>query len=65
VLAFRPKVSSAWDKIEPPCPDCLQVQATTNRATLWCDRHSQHHSRAHTYSELPESYGIGAQTFRR
>jgi nucleotide-binding universal stress UspA family protein len=64
VLAFRPKLSTAWDKIEPPCPDCLQVQATTKRAQLWCERHSEHHPRAHTYSEIPESYGIGAQTFR-
>lgn len=64
VLALRPKLSTAWDKIEPPCPDCLKVQATTKRAQLWCERHSEHHPRAHTYSEIPESYGIGAQTFR-
>jgi hypothetical protein len=64
VLTFRPQVSMAWDKIEPPCPDCQKVQVATHRAKLWCERHSQRHPRAHTYSELPESYGIGAQTFR-
>jgi len=64
VLTYRPKVTASWDQIEPPCPDCVAIQKATARAKLWCERHSQRHMRAHTYSEIPPSYGIGAQTFR-
>jgi len=64
VLAHRPRVVPPWEQIEPPCADCLAVRQVTGRATLWCERHSQHHSQAHTYRELPEPYGIGSQTFR-
>ena len=64
VLTFRRKVTPVWDQIEPPCPDCLAVQEATNRAKFWCERHLQHHARAHTYSEIPPTYGMGAQTFR-
>ena len=64
VLTWRPKTVPIWNQVAPPCPDCLAVQQQTNRATLWCERHSQHHARAHTYYEAPASYGIGAQTFR-
>jgi nucleotide-binding universal stress UspA family protein len=65
VLAHRAKVVPIWDKIEPPCADCLAVQQVTQSAQLWCERHSEHHPRAHTYEETPPSYGIGAQTFRQ
>lgn len=64
VLVFRPKSVAPWEQIVPPCPDCLQVQRATNRQRLWCDRHSQRHPRAHTYSAVPESFGMGSQTFR-
>ncbi len=64
VLTWRPKSVPVWNQIAPPCTDCLTVQRETGRATLWCERHSQHHARAHTYYEVPDSYGIGAQTFR-
>jgi nucleotide-binding universal stress UspA family protein len=64
VLTYRPKVSAIWEQIAPPCPDCVRTQEETQRARLWCERHSERHPRAHTYSEVPESYGIGAQTFR-
>lgn len=64
VLTYRPKAIRAWERIEPPCPDCLAVRQATGRATLWCERHSQHRPRAHTYSEIPPAYGMGAQTFR-
>jgi nucleotide-binding universal stress UspA family protein len=64
VLTYRPKTVRLWERIEPPCKDCVAVQQATGRATLWCERHSQHHPRAHTYSEIPPSYGIGALTFR-
>jgi nucleotide-binding universal stress UspA family protein len=42
--------------IESACPDCLRVRALSSRATWWCERHSHHAKRAHTYSyqrELP------------
>jgi nucleotide-binding universal stress UspA family protein len=64
VLAHRPRTVPAWELIEPPCVDCLAVRQATSRASLWCERHSQHHARAHTYRETPESYGMGSQTFR-
>ena len=64
VLTWRPKTVPVWNQIAPPCTECLTVQRQTGRATLWCERHSRRHGRAHTYYEVPESYGIGAQTFR-
>jgi nucleotide-binding universal stress UspA family protein len=64
VLTYRPKAIRRWERIEPPCPDCLAVRQATGRATLWCERHSQRHPRAHTYSEIPPAYAVGAQTFR-
>jgi nucleotide-binding universal stress UspA family protein len=42
--------------IEPPCPDCLRTRAETHGARWWCERHSHHAERAHTFSyqrELP------------
>jgi nucleotide-binding universal stress UspA family protein len=65
VLAYRPRAEAPWEQIVPPCEDCLAVQRETKRARLWCDRHAQHHPRAHTYYELPPTYGVGAQTFRQ
>jgi nucleotide-binding universal stress UspA family protein len=64
VLTIRPKEVPAWEQIAPPCPTCVAEQEKTARARLFCDRHSEHHAKAHTYSELPNSYGVGAQTFR-
>jgi nucleotide-binding universal stress UspA family protein len=64
VLTWRPKSVPIWNQIAPPCTDCLAVQRETNRAALWCARHSQRHGRPHTYYEVPDSYGMGAQTFR-
>jgi nucleotide-binding universal stress UspA family protein len=64
VLTYRPKTVRADERIAPPCRDCLAVRQVTGRATLWCERHSEHHPRAHTYSEMPLNYGMGSQTFR-
>ena len=64
VLTYRPKSVHLWERIEPPCSDCVAVRQATGRVTLWCERHSQHHPRAHTYHEVPNSFGLGAQTFR-
>jgi nucleotide-binding universal stress UspA family protein len=64
VLTYRPRAVQLWEQIAPPCPDCVAIRQATGRATLWCERHSQHHPRAHTYRETPDSFGVGAQTFR-
>jgi hypothetical protein len=64
VLAYRSKTTPAWQEIEPPCPDCIAVRHETHRQKLWCARHEAHHPRAHTYSEVPETFGMGSQTFR-
>jgi nucleotide-binding universal stress UspA family protein len=64
VLTYRPKAVRLWERIEPPCEDCVATRRATGRATLWCERHSQHHPRAHTYHEVPNSFGVGSQTFR-
>jgi nucleotide-binding universal stress UspA family protein len=47
--------------IEPPCPDCLQTRAATAGEELWCERHREHHGRAHTYHFTPfrESHQSG------
>jgi nucleotide-binding universal stress UspA family protein len=64
VLAHRAKAAEPWELIQPPCPDCLAVRQQTERATLWCPRHAEHHLRAHTYHDYPDSYAMGSQTFR-
>jgi nucleotide-binding universal stress UspA family protein len=64
VLIIRPKTVPIWERIEPPCPDCAHVQRMTHGDKMWCERHSQHRIRPHTYHEAPFSYGIGAMTFR-
>jgi nucleotide-binding universal stress UspA family protein len=64
VLVYRPKSIPTFEQIIPPCPDCLEIQRTTERAQLWCDRHSQRHPRAHTYSATRDGYAMGSLTFR-
>lgn len=52
VWIVRPKDHEARGKmpeIEPPCLDCLAKRKETAGATFWCERHSEHHVRAHTY----------------
>lgn len=56
VLVVRPRgAQSAVEdvKIEPPCPDCVAVRHTSEGKVFWCERHSQHHERAHTYHFTP------------
>ena len=64
VLTWRAKPAPIWSLIAPPCPACVAVQKETNRTKLWCERHSERHGRAHTYYEVPDSFGVGSQTFR-
>lgn len=51
-------------EIEPPCPDCVKVQAETNRKTLWCGRHSEHHVHGHLHFQMPEGFGAGSNFFQ-
>jgi nucleotide-binding universal stress UspA family protein len=49
-------------EIEPLCNDCAHVREQSAGQKLWCERHSMHHPRAHTYSsagrtESPPSWG--------
>ena len=66
VLVVKPDGLPDWPEIEPPCPDCVDVQQSSHGERFWCDRHSQHHDSAHTYSTHyeGEGYGLGAQSFR-
>jgi nucleotide-binding universal stress UspA family protein len=58
VLTVRPRVLAPEELIEPPCPDCVA------RGTGSCARHSEHHPRAHTYSEIAEGFGLGSMSLR-
>ncbi|MEO7037714.1 MAG: universal stress protein [Polyangiaceae bacterium] len=56
VLVVRPAGAMSAAKapqIEPPCPDCLATRKATNDAEFWCERHREHHNRAHTYHFTP------------
>lgn len=66
VLVARPKDYGEADvpEIEPPCPDCLEVQKATKRQQLWCARHSQHHVHGRTHYEVPPSFGRGSMLVR-
>lgn len=66
VLLVRTKREQHPDvpEILPPCPDCVAIQKATNGERLWCDRHSEHHPRAHQFYEYPEGFGMGSSTFR-
>ena len=64
VLVARPRAAEQEAvEVELPCPQCLEIRATNGDET-WCGRHSAAHPRAHTYSEYPESFGIGSLTMR-
>jgi len=43
---------AAWrvPEIEPVCPECATVRASTAGKELWCERHKVRHARAHVYS---------------
>ena len=59
VLVAAPKAKAIEPHdpaIELACSDCLRVRATSRGAAWWCERHSHHAKRAHTFSyqrELP------------
>jgi len=67
VLVFRDKDyrRTLAPEIDPPCPDCLEVQAASGGTKTWCERHSRRpHPQAHTYQQLPETFAVGSMLVR-
>ena len=49
VLVMRPKAVVTEDPVlEPPCPRCQAVRATSG-TELWCEQHGTKHGRHHTH----------------
>ncbi|HEY0465922.1 MAG TPA: universal stress protein [Polyangiaceae bacterium] len=56
VLIVRPVgagADAAGPQIEPPCPQCLETRRASEGREFWCERHREHHERAHTYHFTP------------
>jgi nucleotide-binding universal stress UspA family protein len=51
-------------EIEPPCPECVEVQIASKGDKMWCARHSQHHPHGHTFSEIPPPFALGSSIIR-
>ena len=50
VLIAMPKDTiTRNERIEPPCPDCLQIRAESANQKMWCERHSKPSMRPHVY----------------
>jgi nucleotide-binding universal stress UspA family protein len=65
VLVARPTdYSKVAPEIEPACVDCVAVRQASAYATFWCERHSHHHARAHTYSQVPSGFAVGSMLIR-
>jgi len=63
VLTARPHRRTAAESIEPPCPACAAASERAGRRAS-CERHTRQHPHAHTYAEMPPTFGIGSLTFR-
>ena len=65
VLVIRPKEHQANAEvgIEPPCADCVAVQKETDRARLWCERHSTHHPHGNLHYEVPPTFAVGSMNY--
>lgn len=46
--------------IEPPCPDCLGVRASSAGTVMWCARHTKHRPAGHLHYTYPQSLGMGS-----
>lgn len=63
VLVVREKHHVAeWraPEIEPICPECASARRLSNGGSLWCERHSIHHTRAHVACRAPHDSGPSA-----
>ncbi len=64
VLTVRPRMLAPDELIEPACSECAEQARATGDKTSRCPRHMpRQHPRAHTYSELPDGFGLGSQSF--
>lgn len=59
VLVARPKGGTGIPEIEPPCPECVALQASSGGQQLWCTRHDHRHAhpRGHVHYEQTPSFG--------
>lgn len=64
VLVARPKKDGAAPVVEPPCPECVEIRKTSERADLWCERHAAKHAHGHLHYEYPAPYGVGSMFVR-
>ncbi|HVJ91195.1 MAG TPA: universal stress protein [Labilithrix sp.] len=64
VLVARGKDHPAVPEIEPPCPQCTEVQRATAGTQLWCQRHSMRHAHGRLHYQVPAAFGTGAMFFR-
>jgi nucleotide-binding universal stress UspA family protein len=66
VLVARPKEAPIGPEIQPPCPQCVEVQRASQGDKLWCAQHATHHIHAHlpAAGEAPASLG-GSSVFIR
>lgn len=63
VLVVRPiehQLTDAVADVEPVCQECQARRMATGGQELWCERHAEHHPRAHVYSA-----GGGGAVFER
>ncbi len=63
VLVVRPiehQFTDAIADVEPVCDECQARRMSTGGQDLWCERHAEHHPRAHVYSG-----GGGGAVFQR
>lgn len=51
-------------EIEPPCPQCLEVQRATNGDKLWCSQHATPHPHGRLHYETPPTFGVGSMLIR-
>ena len=51
-------------EIEPPCPQCLEVQQKTAGEQLWCAQHTTHHAHGRLHYESPPRFGVGSMLIR-
>ena len=64
MLVARPKDRVVAPEIEPPCPQCVEVQKKTNGDSLWCVQHAGKHVHARTHYETPEPFAVGSMFLR-
>jgi len=53
VLVVRPKALDDMrteEKLDPPCPDCLEARTASGGRRFWCDVHARDHADVHAHS---------------